>query len=222
VTMPKTLPASLDAGHWSPLGGGWLSGKYKGDEPPTRGTHIGDHPNIKALATKNGTHHSPRRLWIDARCPRMAQARVTARPGGRRRLPHPVPLINLDRRQASGTAAVIRSPNVEVWGKESAPAMGFLLSNWAREDWVQPRKGKGSLPRSRNRTKFNQECGSGHSHDTRRGYSQSAHPVAGASGRGARRTRGVTAVGQFHCLHPHRGNPADFKGNEHGPSTRSN
>lgn len=60
------------------------------------------------------------------------------------------------------------------------------------------------------------------SHCVRWGYPQRAYPVAGASGRGARRTRGVTAAGQFHYLHPHRGNPADFKGNEHGPSTCSN
>jgi aryl-alcohol dehydrogenase-like predicted oxidoreductase len=30
---------------WSPLGGGWLSGKYKRDEAPTGATRLGDNPN---------------------------------------------------------------------------------------------------------------------------------------------------------------------------------
>ena len=29
---------------WSPLGGGWLSGKYKRDERPTGATRLGDNP----------------------------------------------------------------------------------------------------------------------------------------------------------------------------------
>ncbi|MCB5273541.1 L-glyceraldehyde 3-phosphate reductase [Arthrobacter sp. SO5] len=44
----EIVPASLDAGigllPWSPLGGGWLSGKYKRDQPPTGATRLGENP----------------------------------------------------------------------------------------------------------------------------------------------------------------------------------
>ncbi len=44
----EIVPAVLDAGMgmlpWSPLGGGWLSGKYKRDERPTGATRLGDNP----------------------------------------------------------------------------------------------------------------------------------------------------------------------------------
>ncbi len=44
----EIVPASLDAGigllPWSPLGGGWLSGKYRRDEPPTGTTRLGENP----------------------------------------------------------------------------------------------------------------------------------------------------------------------------------
>jgi aryl-alcohol dehydrogenase-like predicted oxidoreductase len=45
----EIVPAVQDAGMgmlpWSPLGGGWLSGKYKRDERPTGDTRLGDDPN---------------------------------------------------------------------------------------------------------------------------------------------------------------------------------
>jgi aryl-alcohol dehydrogenase (NADP+) len=45
----EIVPAALDAGlgllPWSPLGGGWLSGKYKRDERPSGATRLGDDPN---------------------------------------------------------------------------------------------------------------------------------------------------------------------------------
>jgi len=45
----EVVPAALDAGlgllPWSPLGGGWLSGKYQRDERPTGQTRLGDDPN---------------------------------------------------------------------------------------------------------------------------------------------------------------------------------
>jgi aryl-alcohol dehydrogenase-like predicted oxidoreductase len=45
----EIVPAALDAGlgllPWSPLGGGWLSGKYKRDERPVGDTRLGDDPN---------------------------------------------------------------------------------------------------------------------------------------------------------------------------------
>lgn len=45
----EIVPASLDAKigllPWSPLGGGWLSGKYKRDAPPAGATRLGNNPN---------------------------------------------------------------------------------------------------------------------------------------------------------------------------------
>jgi aryl-alcohol dehydrogenase-like predicted oxidoreductase len=45
----EIVPAAQDAGlgllPWSPLGGGWLSGKYQRDERPTGTTRLGDNPN---------------------------------------------------------------------------------------------------------------------------------------------------------------------------------
>jgi aryl-alcohol dehydrogenase-like predicted oxidoreductase len=44
----EIVPASLDAGigllPWSPLGGGWLTGKYRRNEPPTGATRLGENP----------------------------------------------------------------------------------------------------------------------------------------------------------------------------------
>jgi aryl-alcohol dehydrogenase (NADP+) len=45
----EIIPAALDAGlgllPWSPLGGGWLSGKYKRDERPAGATRLGEDPD---------------------------------------------------------------------------------------------------------------------------------------------------------------------------------
>jgi aryl-alcohol dehydrogenase-like predicted oxidoreductase len=44
----EIVPAALDAGlgllPWSPLGGGWLSGKYRRNERPTGATRLGEDP----------------------------------------------------------------------------------------------------------------------------------------------------------------------------------
>ena len=44
----EIVPAALDAGvgllPWSPLGGGWLSGKYQRDVAPTGATRLGENP----------------------------------------------------------------------------------------------------------------------------------------------------------------------------------
>ena len=44
----EIVPSCLDAGlgllPWSPLGGGWLTGKYSKDERPTGDTRLGDDP----------------------------------------------------------------------------------------------------------------------------------------------------------------------------------
>ncbi|MGO7285719.1 aldo/keto reductase, partial [Rhizobium ruizarguesonis] len=46
---------------WSPLGGGWLTGKYKRDEMPTGATRLGENPN------RGGESYAPRnaleRTW---------------------------------------------------------------------------------------------------------------------------------------------------------------
>ena len=45
----EIVPACRDAGMgllpWSPLGGGWLSGKYRRDERPTGATRLGENPD---------------------------------------------------------------------------------------------------------------------------------------------------------------------------------
>jgi aryl-alcohol dehydrogenase-like predicted oxidoreductase len=45
----EIVPAAVDTGlgllPWSPLGGGWLSGKYRRDERPSGATRLGDNPN---------------------------------------------------------------------------------------------------------------------------------------------------------------------------------
>src|SRR4029079_3107382 len=45
----EIVPAALDAGlgllPWGPLGGGWLSGKYRKGERPTGATRLGEDPD---------------------------------------------------------------------------------------------------------------------------------------------------------------------------------
>ena len=55
----EIVPAALDAGMgllpWSPLGGGWLSGKYKRDQMPTGATRLGENPKrgMEAFEKRN-------------------------------------------------------------------------------------------------------------------------------------------------------------------------
>jgi aryl-alcohol dehydrogenase-like predicted oxidoreductase len=90
----EIVPAARDAGlgllPWSPLGGGWLTGKYQRDQRPTGATRLGDNPERGMEAwDRRGTD----RTWdiIDA-VQRIAEARdvtmaevalswVTDRPG---------------------------------------------------------------------------------------------------------------------------------------------
>ncbi len=66
----EIVPAALDAGMgllpWSPLAGGWLSGKYERDVPPTGATRLGENPErgMEAWEARNGLS----RTWavIDA------------------------------------------------------------------------------------------------------------------------------------------------------------
>jgi aryl-alcohol dehydrogenase-like predicted oxidoreductase len=90
----EIVPAALDAGlgllPWSPLGGGWLSGKYKRDERPAGASRLGEDPGRGMEAyDRRGT----RRTWevIDAvqkvaeergvSMAEVALAWVTGRPG---------------------------------------------------------------------------------------------------------------------------------------------
>ena len=55
----EALPCALENGlgltPWSPLGGGWLTGKYGADERPTGDTRLGDDPNrgVEAYDLRN-------------------------------------------------------------------------------------------------------------------------------------------------------------------------
>ncbi|OII37357.1 aldo/keto reductase [Curtobacterium sp. MMLR14_010] len=61
----EVVPACLDAGigllPWSPLAGGWLSGKYQRDEAPTGATRLGENPErgMEAWQARN----SDERTW---------------------------------------------------------------------------------------------------------------------------------------------------------------
>jgi aryl-alcohol dehydrogenase-like predicted oxidoreductase len=61
----EIVPAALDAGigllPWSPLGGGWLSGKYKRDRPPTGATRLGENPDRGMEAWK--ARNADPRTW---------------------------------------------------------------------------------------------------------------------------------------------------------------
>jgi aryl-alcohol dehydrogenase-like predicted oxidoreductase len=61
----EIVPACLDAGlgllPWSPLGGGWLTGKYKRDQRPTGATRLGVNPERGVEAY--GPRNSDERTW---------------------------------------------------------------------------------------------------------------------------------------------------------------
>jgi aryl-alcohol dehydrogenase (NADP+) len=90
----EIVPAAIDAGlgllPWSPLGGGWLSGKYQRDQRPAGATRLGEDPDRGMEAyDRRGTDHT----WnvIDAvqkaaeergvSMAEIALAWVTGRPG---------------------------------------------------------------------------------------------------------------------------------------------
>jgi aryl-alcohol dehydrogenase (NADP+) len=66
----EVVPAALDANigllPWSPLGGGWLSGKYEKDVPPTGSTRLGENPTRGMEAWKE--RNEDPRTWavVDA------------------------------------------------------------------------------------------------------------------------------------------------------------
>jgi aryl-alcohol dehydrogenase-like predicted oxidoreductase len=90
----EIVPAALDAGvgllPWSPLGGGWLSGKYQRDVRPTGATRLGEDPGRGMEAyDRRGTERTWRIIDVvrDVAARRgvsmaeVAVAWVTAQPG---------------------------------------------------------------------------------------------------------------------------------------------
>ncbi|TQJ61362.1 aryl-alcohol dehydrogenase (NADP+) [Arthrobacter sp. SLBN-83] len=59
----EIVPAALDAGvgllPWSPLGGGWLSGKYKRDQRPSGATRLGENPE-RGMEAWKARNENPR------------------------------------------------------------------------------------------------------------------------------------------------------------------
>lgn len=53
--MPCALEAGIGIVPWSPLGGGWLTGKYRSDERPTGATRLGEDParGVEAYDSRN-------------------------------------------------------------------------------------------------------------------------------------------------------------------------
>ena len=53
--LPQCVEEGIGLLPWSPLGGGWLAGKYRPDQPPTGPTRLGDNParGVEAYAIRN-------------------------------------------------------------------------------------------------------------------------------------------------------------------------
>ncbi len=53
--VPMCIANGLGLLPWSPLGGGWLTGKYRADQRPTGATRLGEDPNrgVEAYDTRN-------------------------------------------------------------------------------------------------------------------------------------------------------------------------
>ncbi len=88
--LPCALDEHLGVTPWSPLGGGWLTGKYQPDQRPTGATRLGEDPNrgVEAYDTRN-TDHTWRVLEVvdqvarrhDATMAQVAIAWLLERPG---------------------------------------------------------------------------------------------------------------------------------------------
>src|SRR5689334_13086106 len=121
----EIVPAALDAGlgllPWSPLGGGWLSGKYRRDQQPSGDTRLGEDPRRGMEAyDRRGVP----RTWavIDAvqkvaedrgvSMAEVALAWVTARPG--------VTSTILGARTAGQLEANLRSAGLRLTAAETA------------------------------------------------------------------------------------------------------
>jgi aryl-alcohol dehydrogenase-like predicted oxidoreductase len=57
----EIVPASIDAGlgllPWSPLGGGWLTGKYERDERPAGASRLGENPESTGMEAYDRRNH---------------------------------------------------------------------------------------------------------------------------------------------------------------------
>jgi len=64
--VPACLENDLGLLPWSPLGGGWLTGKYSRDTPPTGTTRLGENPDVGVEAY--GRRSAQQRTWevVDA------------------------------------------------------------------------------------------------------------------------------------------------------------
>ena len=76
----EIVPAALDAGlgllPWSPLGGGWLTGKYQRDQRPSGATRLGEDPERGMEAWER---RGNARTWDIVECvQRIAEARGTS------------------------------------------------------------------------------------------------------------------------------------------------
>jgi aryl-alcohol dehydrogenase-like predicted oxidoreductase len=64
--VPACQAAGLGLLPWSPLGGGWLTGKYERETPPTGATRLGENPDrgMEAYGRRRGVE----RIWniVDA------------------------------------------------------------------------------------------------------------------------------------------------------------
>jgi aryl-alcohol dehydrogenase-like predicted oxidoreductase len=64
--VPACEAAGLGLLPWSPLGGGWLTGKYERETPPTGATRLGENPSrgMEAYGRRSGVE----RIWsvVDA------------------------------------------------------------------------------------------------------------------------------------------------------------
>ncbi len=74
----EVIPACQDAGigllPWSPLGGGWLSGKYKRDQMPTGATRLGENPN-RGMEAYEGRNAEERTWQVISALQDIAEAR---------------------------------------------------------------------------------------------------------------------------------------------------
>ena len=121
----EIVPAALDAGvgllPWSPLGGGWLSGKYRRDTRPAGATRLGDDPGRGMEAyDRRGTERTWRvidavRKIADDRGVTMAEialAWVTNRPA--------VTATILGARSGAQLEANLRAADLHLTAQESA------------------------------------------------------------------------------------------------------
>ncbi|MFD2649675.1 aldo/keto reductase [Devosia albogilva] len=74
----EVIPACQDAGigllPWSPLGGGWLSGKYKRDQMPTGATRLGENPK-RGMEAYEGRNADERTWQVISALQDIAEAR---------------------------------------------------------------------------------------------------------------------------------------------------